>query len=383
MSQGKEQTNDPRAATNPVAEFVFVTAFLVVAAILAFQTLSELRDWWQARNWVETPCWIEHLDIEKEERAKGGNIWTSRAVYRFTYGGRERRNCTIDLHQKNRHRIAIGEKHQLLRTYQGSDTPFRCFVNPVSPEQVTLFRDLRTGELLVHAAISTVLFAVGAWFFASRVRDFRRRRALERGQKDHPDEPWRWRSEWQGAAIQPVASNTLWLSLAGAWGLVVLGALMAAVWLNDSLRRDWLVSLAMLPLVVLGLELVRRAAGCWQMGFPRLTLNEWPLRRGGVIEGVLKLGPGKRRLMLRLVCESWSRSGEAINARRMGESVAFVEADGEATVRMQLPQTWPGSTPEVMFVPSRQEAWRWALLVSSNRWMKPFRLPLPVFDTAK
>lgn len=380
MAEALEPSNDPPAATNTVAAIVFVTAYIMAAAILVFRTLSELQDWWQARSWVETPCWIEHLDIEKEEHGKGGPTWDSRAVYRYVFGGRELRNCVIDLHQKNRHRIAIGEKHQLLMTYHGSGKPFRCFVNPVSPEQVTLFRDLRAGELLTSAAISTVSFAFGVWFVARRVRDFRRRRVLKRGQKVHPSEPWRWRSEWQGVAIEPAASNTFWLSLVAGWGLVILGALMSAVWLNDSLRRDWLVPLAILPLAVLGLELVRRVAGRWQMGVPCLTVNEWPLCPGGVLEGVLKLRPGKRRLTLRLVCESWSRSGEAINARRFGESVAFVEADGEAIVRMALPQEWPGTTPEFIFVPSRQEAWRWALLVASNRWMKPYRLPLPVFD---
>lgn len=383
MPESTESSTQSLDITDVVVAIVFVTAFLASASVLAFQTLGEIHDWWRARSWVEVPCWIEHLDVEKVHHGKGGSTWDSRAVYRYVFAGKELRSCTIDLHQKNKHRIAIGEKHQMLRIYQGSEKPFHCFVNPLSPYQVTLFRDLRTGELLTSGGFSTVFFALGIWLLVSRVREFRHIRNLKRSQKAHPDQPWRWRSEWQGLVISPSASNTLWLSMVVFWGLVIMGSLAWAVWMNGSLSGEWLVLLAVLIMAVLALELIRRAAGRWQMGRPRLELYESPLRPGGVLKGILKLRPGQRQLTLRLVCEEWSRSGEAINSRRVGETVSCIEAEGETAMQMPLPAQWPGTTADKVSVPSRERAWRWVLLVSSNRWMKPVRLLLPVFEMQK
>jgi len=383
MAERPDNSTQSLDITDVVVAIVFVTAFLASASVLAFQTLDEIHDWWRARSWVEVPCWIEHLDVEKVHHGKGGSTWDSRAVYRYVFAGKERRNCAIDLHQKNKHRIAIGEKHQMLRIYQGSEKPFRCFVNPVSPYQVTLFRDLRTGELLTSGGFSTVIFAMGIGFLVSRVREFRHIRNLKRSQKAHPDQPWRWRSEWLGAVIAPSTTNAFWLSMVVFWGLVNMGSLAWAVWMNGSLSGEWLVLLALLIMVVMTLELIRRAAGRWQMGMPRLVLCEYPLRPGGVLKGMLKLRPGKRQLTLRLVCEEWSRSGEAINSRRVGDTVSCIEAEGETAMQMPLPGQWPGTTADKVFVPSREKAWRWVLLVSSNRWMKPVRLLLPVFEMQK
>lgn len=383
MPEKPDNSTQSLDITDVVAAIVFVTAFLASASVLAFQALDEIHDWWRARSWVEAPCWIEHLDVEKVHHGKGGSTWDSRAVYRYVFAGKERRNCVIDLHQKNKHRIAIGEKHRLLVTHKISEKPFRCFVNPVSPEQVTLFRDLRTGEFLTSGGISTVFFALGIWFLVSRVREFRHIRNLKRSQKAHPDQPWLWRSEWQGAVTTPSTTNTFCLSVVVFWGLVNMGSLAWAVWMNGSLSSEWLVLLALLIMVVMTLELIRRVVGRLQMGMPRLELHEYPLKPGGVLKGMLKMRPGKRRITLRLVCEEWSRSGEAINSRRVGETASCIEAEGETSLEIPLPEQWPGTTADRVFVPSRERAWRWVLLVSSNWWMKPVRLLLPVFDGRK
>jgi hypothetical protein len=136
--------------------------FVFSALMCAWQMKNEIAFWRHAATWAETPCWIENLDIQKVSHGKGGPTWESHVGYRYTFQGKEHRNSAISPRHLNHHRAPLPDgMHVQLQKHLAEGTAFRCFVNPASPDEAVLWRDLDAGELMFYAAFFIVFLLVG------------------------------------------------------------------------------------------------------------------------------------------------------------------------------------------------------------------------------
>jgi len=374
----------------------FILAGLAVGLFLYFPVIGI---WWSARGWEEVPCWIESAEKKASRGNKGSTTHETQASYRYQYRGRTYRSEEVSLSGGSDN---IGDFQQQayaqLRTYEGADRPFRCYVNPARPEQAVLFRDLRWGLLLLISIFPLIFPLVGGLIATAGLigtLQAWRRRSLE---KLHPGEPWRWRQEWSGQTIQPSKNGLAsWVVVTG-WIMLVQGPLALAIIVSGEPLRTPLSALALLP----GLLVLIPASAVWRriktrltLGRPSLWLKQTPVRPGQTLEGELRLDrvlAPREVIEARLFCQritpSRSRGKTSFTTAPVWENSTMLSADEarrEITgvvlpLRFEIP---PGLPCAVIEDTTNANQQHWALELIPRSGGKPAVLPLPVFTTQK
>ncbi|MEZ5387461.1 MAG: DUF3592 domain-containing protein [Prosthecobacter sp.] len=372
----------------------FLLGGLAVGWFLYFPVLG---DWWSARGWDEVPCWIEEASLKASHGDEGGTTHQALATYRYKYRGRTFHSDKVSFYGGSDN---IGDfqqrAHEQIRAHQGGAKPFRCYVNPVHPEQAVLFRDLRWGLMLLMSIFPLIFPLVGFIVSYAGFTGSRKSALIEKLTAQHPDEPWRWRPEWAGESIQSSGDALTAYLVAGVWILFVQAPLALAIIFNGTLVVEPLASLALLPSLLAWIPLSaawKRLKARLAFGRPSLQLAQTPVRPGQLLDGELRfdrvLSP-RAVIQAKLLCESRrtqrSDGNTSVVNEELWEHTVLLSA-GEARreitgvalpLRVEIPRGLPC---EVIGSESSGERHEWTLQLTSAGGGKPALLPLPVFIT--
>lgn len=377
----------------------FIFAGLAIGWFLYFPVLGS---WWSARDWEEVPCWIEDADMTTSRGRKGGKGGTTHrteATFRYKYRGRTLRSDQVSFYDGSDNIGDFQQRvHAQIRTHEGQEKPFRCFVNPADPEQAVLFRDLRWGLMLLMSIFPLLFPLAGFLISLAGLAESRKTALVKKLAAQHPGEPWRWRQEWAGETIQPSGNALPAFLVAGGWILLVQMPLALAIMLSGTFVSEPLSALALLPSLLACIPL----AGAWKrlktrlaLGRPSLRLKQTPARPGHALEGEVRfdrvLSP-REVIQAKLLCQSkrTRRNGNSTSTvtEALWEHTALLSA-GDARreitgvalpLRVDIPRGLPC---DVIGAEPSSERHEWMLQLTPTSGGKPAELPLPVFVTAE
>ena len=167
--------------------------------------------------WTEVPCSIISSAL-KDEPGDESRIVRVVASYTYRVDNRDYVGSRVTVSESASSNIAFHTNLQsMLADHQASGQPFRCFVNPNSPEQSILFRDFQWQYTAMQTWMALVFLAIGlgllAAVAASWVQDGKTPSKVE-GQK----KPWLRREDWAKGEIRYSGRNagqvTLWIGVA-------------------------------------------------------------------------------------------------------------------------------------------------------------------------
>lgn len=378
---------------------LFGLPFLLIGLGIGwFLYFAAITTWWTARGWEEVPCWIENADMKSSRSNKGRRTYHVEAQYRYQFRGQTYHSEEVDLTSGSDNVGDFQERiYAQLRAYEGKPRPFRCFVNPTKPEQAVLFRELRWGLLLLMSIFPMVFPLVGSLVTIGGVLESRRLASEKKLALKHPDEPWRWKQEWSGDAIQASKNGLPFLLATAAWIGVVQLPLALAIVANGELSRAPLAALALLPSLLALIPLYfayQRIKTRTALGKPSLWLKQTPIRPGHTLEGELRLSrvlSPRETFQARILCQRkiTHRSGEgsstiAETLWQHAETLSAGEARREITgVALPLGVEIPRGLPCAVIGDEGYMEHVWNLELTPGNGGKPAVLPLPVFATSE
>lgn len=359
-----------------------------------------IGSWWSARGWEQVPCWIEAAEMDSSRSDKGGTTYDTKATFRYEFDGRTYHSDKVSLLGGGADNIGTFQQDAFaqIRSYQGQEKPFRCFVDPANPQQAVLFRDLRWGLLLMMSIFPVVFPLAGCLVSVGGFLQSRNYRVSTRLAERHPEEPWRWKPEWSEDVIKPSSSGLGFLLAVAGWILAVEAPLALAIIVSGELAASPLAFLGLLPAALALIPLAfawRRLKTKNRLGHPSLWLKQTPVSPGRPLEGELRfdrmLSP-LDTVQARMSCQRHivRPSGNGTNTTKETiwehvETLSAAEARRDMggmalPLRILIPAGLPCTVVEDATPASEHgEQHVWSLEVSPDQGGKPVVLPLPVF----
>lgn len=377
---------------------IFIAGGLAVGLFLYFPMLIDSM---RVQSWIEIPCEVKSVNMETSHSSKGGTSYRVVAEYRYKFRGRTHEGDRVGLTSGADN---VGDFQQRvydeLKPFQQNGTPFRCFVNPSDPSQAVLYREMRWG-LAALVSLFPMLFPLVGGFvtFAGIVGSRNARRCLAL-RESNPGAPWKWRLEWEGAAVTP-KSDGLGICIAvSALILLVQLPLVTTVVVTGTLSESSQAGLAFLP-ALLALIPLRMA---WNrlrrrrvIGVPSLEIKVWPMEPGRTIQADLMLAKNispRETLIIKVTCSKVTTrsTGKGMSTRHETvwentQTISSAEAQREIIgsrlpLSIDLPSGYPAADVGEDTHGSA-ESHEWILEVGARSVPGSFKLPLPVFGRAR
>ena len=210
----------------------------------------------------------------------------------------------------------------------------------------------------------------------------------------HPQEPWRWKREWEpGGKVRAERDHLPLLAWLTLWPVLVAAPLVLALLVAGA---GGIIVLALLPCLlacVPGWFAWRRLRTRRVIGRPILQLETLPIRPGQVLRGELqvprRLGP-LTQVKMSFFCElrHGEREGKGGRERQRERRVtlALGNARQDATntylpVQFSMHEDAPGTTPAILTgLKLPHLTCRWFIEVRAHSHQRPVRLAVPVFE---
>lgn len=311
---------------------LFALPFAVVGVVAGVLLVRQVGAWLDARQWVGTPATI--LDVELEHhQSDDSTTYSVRASYVYEFEGRTYSGSRVWFSDKPDNVGDFFEKaYGQLYLHMNTGEPWTAFVDPESPSDAVLFRDLRW-PLVMFKSVFMLLFG-GVGFGLLGVIPLAKRRLAEddRFKQLYPDEPWRWRREWRGRHIKASSRAAMVVPLVFAlfWNLISWPIVILAYDdIFDPENRLALIAL-LFPLVGIGLAVwaVRSVIRWRRFGDSELLLSKMPVAVGGRLSGRVYCGArleGGAAPTVRLSCYERRKRGKNSDRRLLWQDQAKVE----------------------------------------------------------
>jgi len=178
--------------------------------------------------------------------------------------------------------------------------------------------NLKSGLFLLLFAVVFCAMGFGLMVFAIWGAKFAKRQ--DRLKELHPNEPWRWREDWERGEVKSSAKGLLvfvWV-FAFFWNAISIGSAFAA--LNEQKKTPAMLLVAIFPLIGLGLLVwaIRQTVRWRRFGESTLKLSTVPGVIGGTLAGVIQTSQslqGATDIRLRLTCVERDRGGDNTSER--------------------------------------------------------------------
>ena len=370
--------------------FAAVGIGMTIALVLKLAAWTSIQSWEPVQARVLSARLVEHPGDDS-------TTYSVQVQYRYTVKGVEYTGTRVGVH-KGPDNIGSFQRRvaEELAEYADSGKPFTAYVNPDAPGEAVLYRNLRPELLLFYAAFGLVFggFGIGllaaAW--VSRKRAARKNRLMQA----YPGEPWQWNEEWRAGILKSSNKSRMLLSggFALAWNAISVPVAVAVFLSVDLEKEPAALVVSAFPLVGVGLALwAARTFIQWRkFGETTLQLAAIPVRRGGSLDGVLRL-PARvfpsKGFQLRLDCVELVTTGSGKN-RSTSERILWQDTrhiGPEAVLRDAMQSAVPVSFRVPVDQPETQaDGVRlfWRLVVSADMPGVDFYadFKLPVFGTA-
>lgn len=257
---------------------------------MGYLTAATLVEWVSMQSWVPVDAEIVSVDLEQ---SSGSDSTTYRvtASYRYVVNGREYAGSRVALHTGSDN---IGNYHHdiyaELSGYRGKT--FRCFVDPRSPSDAVLYRDLRFGLLGLYMVFVVLFGGAGFGLIAAGLYGSRKAKRDEEREAAYPDEPWLQNEDWADGRIRSSTRATFITAavFAGVWNLISMPVLVFAH--DEIFDPDNRIALVALVFPVIGVGLlvwVARSLIRWRkFGESTFAMQTIPGVIGGPLEGTIR-----------------------------------------------------------------------------------------------
>lgn len=300
---------------------LFALPFAGVGAFMGYRFVSSILTWRDAAGWVETTAQIDSLELERH-RGKDSTSYQVVAEYTYQYDGSAYHGDRVGLFSGSDN---VGDYHRMtharLKSLRKRKQPIPCYVDPDNPQQALLDRQMRLGLLTFHAPFVVGFGAVGFGMLGWAAAGVWKQGSAKELAKLHPDEPWRWKPEWESGLVRSsgVGKMAAWMLVALLWN-ATCGTLLAVAFAMESpgLTIFWVI----VGLNLLGAVLLLYALFLFwrhlRYGTSELQLASVPGVIGGNLTGVVTLParvPDEEGFNTKLLCQrqTTTRSGGESN----------------------------------------------------------------------
>lgn len=344
--------------------FLFALPFAGIGVFTLWLAVSSVGHWLDARTWAPVPARILEADLERHTDGDG-TTYRVTARYEYEWNGTVHTGTRVGLSSGADN---IGSFHQdayrELAAHRDRDEPLTAWVDPEDPSRSVLYRRLRWELVLFESLFGAAFGVVGFGLMALTVVGSRRLGDRDRLRDRYPDEPWRWKQEWDNRTI-PSHARAGFLRMAAfalLWNLISAPVL---IFVPDELAGgNRLAAIALIfPLIGawLAWTAIRKLVQWRRFGATTLELQTFPATPGGTLEGTIETAlPFGSELAgrLRLSCTRTETTGSGSNRsttkrilwqdeRRVDRSDVHSGRRGAAiTVRYPIPEDVEPTSPE-------------------------------------
>lgn len=272
---------------------VFGGIFFVVGVGIFLWGLVSIYDAFQARSWQPVQATI----INVEQVISHGDDSTTYGVngsFQYQYAGRTYTSSQLNFYTGTDN-IGSYQQNFYYRLKQAKDNNrlVTAYVNPDSPNQAVLDKDIRWGMLGFQSIFLFVFGGVGLGIMLAG-RYASKKAAKEQSlQQLYPDEPWNWKEEWQTNRFKATTSTgfKVLLGFAIFWNLIAIPtSVMAMIEYFKTFEHQILIVL-LFPLVGIGLFIAAFIAFMRhkKYGQSELILQQTPIAIGGINRGSIEV----------------------------------------------------------------------------------------------
>lgn len=324
--------------------FLFLLPFAGVGLFMGYLYVSLLWEAHSAKSWVETPAWIEDSKLHSSTN-KGSTTYRTTARYQYEYEGISYTGTRVGYTDSNDN---IGGFHQAvyaeLQRHQTQKIPFRCFVNPASPDESILYREVRLSLLLFYSVFVIAFGGVGVGGLSLLYRVVSTTRRHQRLRTQFPGEPWRWGTSSADGVYLP-QRNLLPLIAVVVWNVFAWTPLFVAF---EQIKTDlWSKLYLIAPLA--------GAVGLWvclvpirqrlRFGNVGLRIAPFPYHVSDRLKGTLEFPaalPSTQELEVTLTVKRQIQ-GQHPAAELFSETKPIVDSAMAWTFEFELPEDLPPS----------------------------------------
>ena len=235
---------------------LFALPFAAVGVGATCMIFWNLMTWASMQTWEEVPAIILEAKLT-ESRSSDSTTYNVEAGYRYEWDGLEYKGDRVAINTMNDNIGNFHKRvHRELEQYEGTGKPFRCFVNPKSPEKSVLYRNLRI-EMLGFMMIFALTFGgVGFGLMAASIYGVKVNRENEALKQQYPEEPWRWKKEWDEGVIHSHGKAKMIGTLVFAFFWNIISFPIVIIALPEEVMKENYVALIMLLFPAVGIILI-------------------------------------------------------------------------------------------------------------------------------
>lgn len=269
---------------------LFALPFAGVGVFMGYLAVATLVEWVSMRSWVRVDAEIVSVKLQQNS-GSDSTTYEVTASYRYIVNDQEYTGSRVGLHAGSDN---IGDYHRdtyaELSGYRGKT--FRCFVDPGSPSDAVLYRDLRFGLLGFYLLFVVLFGGAGFGMVAAGLYGVRKAKRHEELEADYPDEPWLQNEDWHEGRIRSSTKAAFITAavFAGVWNLISMPVLVFAhEQIFDPDNRIALVAL-LFPAIGIGLVVwAARSLIRWRkFGESTFEMRTIPGVIGGPVEGTIR-----------------------------------------------------------------------------------------------
>lgn len=305
--------------------------FMVGFGIFIGLGVKPVWEWHGMKNWDETTARLTAAELISSTDSDGGTTYRVEAEYQYDYGGRRYSGDRVGIFGGGDNVGSFQEDlGKRLEKAHKQNRPVPVFVNPQSPGEAVLNRDMRW-EMLGFASVFGIVFGCVGGGFLYYIWRGGRRRTVE----DNPeilDKPWLANNKWQSPTLLSDAK----FGMQAMWFFAVIWNAMTCylpfiAYQEITEKQNYPILIALLFNIV-GLGLIYAAIKAtreWRRFGPApLTLDPFPAalggHAGGYVDVNLPYDPSARfDITLTNLVGSYSRSG---SERRYREKAVWQDS---------------------------------------------------------
>lgn len=273
---------------------LFSALFFLPGLYVFTMPTADLAHSAKARMWQPAQARILSIELISHRSSDDGATYKATGKYSYEWQGQPYTSNKIMFSkgsdsQRKYHNKIVRE----LRSAKSKGQPVKVWVNPRKPSEAVIYRGVRWGKVLLMFLFSLLFMGVGGgimwlghWSKKAEAREIIRQEA-------HPNEPWKWKDEWQAGFIKNNNRAKMGFTIVFAlfWNAISMPLLFIIP--EEVLeKKNYIASIALLfPLVGVGLivwavRTYRQAKRFRHTGF---ELETYPAALGYYLRGTLHI----------------------------------------------------------------------------------------------
>jgi len=297
----------------------FLFAGLFVIGLMFKNTGQSLM----AKSWQETPARVLSATLDSSQSSEGGTTYRAKGSYEYEWHGQTYTSDRIffgSTYDSNRdfHNDAVWT----LKSAKKSSETIVVKVNPKNPEQAVAFPAIRWGQTIFMSLFGLLFASVGAGVLW--LAQYSRKSIIRENKREqlYPNEPWRWKDEWQTPEVKSNSKAGFYTSLvfAAFWNMISWPILIV-IW-KDLVSMENPIILIVLLFPIVGIFLGQWAFKSykqWQyFGNSTFALDTYPAALGHALSGRLRVSstpPSDTEFLVQLACIRRTQTGSGDNRR--------------------------------------------------------------------